>query len=485
MKKSIIFSLLVISFIIYCTPHRPPWSQVAYEGDLVKVKQLILQNNNTIHSKNLYGDTILLWASREGHLELVRLILENGGDINFQNEVTGETALINSSKAGHFEIVKFLIKNGANINAKDNKGNTALLCGCTKGHLDIVKMIREYASSDSKEMNDCLIFASYSGNKELINFLINSYNVNINAFEEHGKTALMVATMSGNSEIIRILLDHGASININDKTRRNALMLSVQAGNLELAELLIQKGADVNNKDYKGISPLMFAAKSGHLRLVELLVDNGADVNAKSINNASPMFLSAFNNEVANYLYKQGAKVYPIKDIEAGFHQYALTYQWLARYYENKFFIDDKKSELDKRYMINNFKIAGELFKKTSSEYTSIADKFRTERVVKVLWVSLANVVSQMAAEYQASLQAKQMAQIDALMSSSGKGKGYGVAVYHTFSADTYDLRKLENLYRKEAVKMNNLSIVCNQLVNCYNRNALKGILKKCLQIVK
>ena len=477
---------MVLSIIIGCTPHRPPWSQVAYRGDVEKVKQLILQNNNTIHSKNLYGDTILLWAYREGHLELVRLILEKGADINYQNDVTGETALIHSSKAGHFEIAQMLVKNGSNTQAKDNTGEDAVLWGCTKGHLDIVKMLMtNNTSPDSKEKNDCLISASHSRNKELIDFLINNYNVNINAIDEHGETALMVATMTGNNEIMRILIDNGANVNINDKRGRNALMLSVQTGNLELAEFLIKNGADVNNKDNNGESSLMFATKAGHIRLVELLVNNGADVNASSINNASPMYFSAFNNEVANYLYIHGAEVYPIKDIKENFQRYAQTYQWFAMYYENKFFFDDKRSELDKINMINNFMIAEEHFKNTSSEYTSIADKLRTERIVKILVTILANVASQMAAEYQARQQAEQMAQIDALMSSSGKGKGYGAAVYYTFSSDTHDLKKMENIFRKESEKMRNLSIVFNQIVNCYKSNAPKGQLKKCSKIRK
>lgn len=75
---------------------------------------------------NSNGSTPLMWASRNGYLEIVNKIIElNGGDtINNQNNY-GKTALIWATKYGHFEIVQTLINNDANVTLNDSDGKTA------------------------------------------------------------------------------------------------------------------------------------------------------------------------------------------------------------------------------------------------------------------------------------------------------------------------------------------------------------------------
>ena len=66
-------------------------------------------------------------ASQNGHLEIVKLLIEKGANINAQDD-DDWTALMDASRKGHLEIVKLLIANKiANINAQDNYGRTALM----------------------------------------------------------------------------------------------------------------------------------------------------------------------------------------------------------------------------------------------------------------------------------------------------------------------------------------------------------------------
>ena len=75
-------------------------------GDFEAVK-LLLENGADINNPDRYGRTALLWASRHGHLEVVKLLLENGADINSQTgwEVTPSDV---ASDFSHFEVVKLL-----------------------------------------------------------------------------------------------------------------------------------------------------------------------------------------------------------------------------------------------------------------------------------------------------------------------------------------------------------------------------------------
>jgi len=64
-------------------------------------------------------------ASRRGHTGAVKLLIDNGADVNCMNSY-GEIALIEASDNGHIEVVKLLIEAGADVNARDH-GTTALM----------------------------------------------------------------------------------------------------------------------------------------------------------------------------------------------------------------------------------------------------------------------------------------------------------------------------------------------------------------------
>eukprot|EP00919_Chromeraceae_sp_WS-2016_P043532 GHVR01103979.1.p1 GENE.GHVR01103979.1~~GHVR01103979.1.p1 ORF type:complete len:102 (+),score=13.87 GHVR01103979.1:493-798(+) len=87
-------------------------------------------------------DTPIIAASYKGHLDTVKILVENGSDVNYRNS-QGLCALICASSGGHLNVVKYLIMNGANVNSMDNEGDTPLWWANHKGHLDVVKVLEE------------------------------------------------------------------------------------------------------------------------------------------------------------------------------------------------------------------------------------------------------------------------------------------------------------------------------------------------------
>ncbi|AVL94466.1 ankyrin repeat protein [Moumouvirus australiensis] len=86
-----------------------------------------------IHSDNDYA---LIWASKEGYLEILKFLVENGVDIH----IGDENSLKWASKNGHFEIVKYLVENGANIHAKYDK---AYRKACKNNHQKIIEYLKK------------------------------------------------------------------------------------------------------------------------------------------------------------------------------------------------------------------------------------------------------------------------------------------------------------------------------------------------------
>jgi ankyrin repeat protein len=81
------------------------------------------------------------------------------------------------------------------------------------------------------------------------------------------------------TEIVRLLLNRGADINAQDEWGRTALMIAADGGYLETVKLLLDWEANVHLRDSNGNKALMRAAWKGHLEIVRSLLERGADVN--------------------------------------------------------------------------------------------------------------------------------------------------------------------------------------------------------------
>jgi ankyrin repeat protein len=101
-----------------------------------------------VNAKNENGCTILMIASYYGQKEVVKLLLENGVDVNArqyaEDYANGRTALMLAARNGHKEVVELLIEKGADVNAGDEYGKTALELAYEKGHKEIAELIKSY-----------------------------------------------------------------------------------------------------------------------------------------------------------------------------------------------------------------------------------------------------------------------------------------------------------------------------------------------------
>ena len=128
----IFLSILILIFLILklkdlLTPKEERFLKAAKDGDLKKIKSMLNKEINIktlIKSVDKENNTALILASKFGYNEIVKILIENGADVNFRNN-DNSTALIEASSF-YYEVVKLLIENGADINAKDNEGKTAL-----------------------------------------------------------------------------------------------------------------------------------------------------------------------------------------------------------------------------------------------------------------------------------------------------------------------------------------------------------------------
>ena len=234
-------------------------------------------------------ETELNKAAFTGNFDQVKQLINAGSNVNAKGNVLEKgddnlTALMWAVIGNNSEIIQYLINAGADINASEINGYTAL-------HISITDKI-PYKAPYSRDFD--IVFPNNEKKASTVKLLL-SLGADVNArtksmvttalMHASGGTALMHASGRGYSDIVKLLIESGADVNIQDNRGYTALMSASYKGHREVAKLLIESGADVNAQDNDGVTVLMYASKAGLTEVVRLLIEKGADVDAKDNEN--------------------------------------------------------------------------------------------------------------------------------------------------------------------------------------------------------
>ncbi|CAI8047040.1 Ankyrin repeat domain-containing protein 29 [Geodia barretti] len=180
-------------------------------------------------------------------------------------------------------------------------------------HKPPVQQGREATTVSSPKDEKALYGAADRGDVSAVRRLLAS-NVNINCtpYPEHGWTPLMTASFGGHVEIVRLLVEAKAQLNIQGKEDGvTALHLAAQEGKADVVRLLTEAGAQLDIQKTDGATPLYMACQKGHSDVVEILIRNGANINLPRHEGATPVFIASQEgqSEVVNILLRNGAGV--------------------------------------------------------------------------------------------------------------------------------------------------------------------------------
>ena len=311
MIKKLTFTIILILVLISC-------SKNSSDGELRELEKSKLEQVNTNNIKPIIN-TELIEAIQNGNLEIVKLLIEKGADINDTFEVKigyntyYMTPLIYSSYLGNLSLVKYLVENGANVNAKGKYGDMALGTALEKGHLEIVKYLIEHGAdinAKGKYGDTALKVASEKGHLEMVNYLV-EHGADVNTKGKYDDTALRTASEKGHLEIVKYLAEHRADVNAESKYGDTALGTALEKENLEMVKYLVGKGADINAESRYGNTALEIALEKENWGMVKYLAEKGADVNAESRygNTALRIAAEKENWDIVKYLIEKGADI--------------------------------------------------------------------------------------------------------------------------------------------------------------------------------
>jgi ankyrin repeat protein len=166
----------------------------------------------------------------------------------------------------------------------------------------VISYLRQGADPDTIDASGTtlLMRAAANGNMELSKALL-SLRADVNKHNQFGETAAALAAFGGHGDIVRLLVEHGASIN---ESGWGPLHYAVFNGHVDIARYLIDHGADVNLAAPNRYTPLMLAARNGHKEIVQLLLSAGAETKGLNADgyDAEAIAEHAGNNSIAGIL---------------------------------------------------------------------------------------------------------------------------------------------------------------------------------------
>lgn len=205
---------------------------LAAAHDRIEVVRSILDNTDRAFAmRNQKGDTLLLYAIRNGSQNTVRMLLGRGANPNDGN-YKGVTALQYALLQNRADMAEVLLEKGADPNLPDYEGVTPLMLAATKKNPSYAKSLMKRGAAPNMPMANGrtpLHIAAEMNNANTLAALVRGGG-DIHAADAKGNTPLILAAFSGADKAVTVALNAGADPNARDYLNRTALDMARARG---------------------------------------------------------------------------------------------------------------------------------------------------------------------------------------------------------------------------------------------------------------
>ncbi|CAF0714986.1 unnamed protein product [Brachionus calyciflorus] len=268
-----------------------------------KCIELLVQYGGLINTLTSRNDSALHWATKLGDLKTCETLIKCGADFNLLNS-DNCTCAHGAAFYKNVPILQLLLDNKIDVNIKDISGKNILHLLCKDSYDDTYSLVNdteEKSQNKNKEFINLinrllidfqmdpnekdssdftpLMYACEHENLDLIQILID-YKANINIINSEGITCMLLAIINSCPKVVKFLLSNGFDLNIkhvNCSYITDASYLSDK----EILLSLLEAGCDVNEtkEDESGVilNPLWAACERSNFPIVEILLQKGAN----------------------------------------------------------------------------------------------------------------------------------------------------------------------------------------------------------------
>ncbi|KAG6557716.1 hypothetical protein Mapa_000481 [Marchantia paleacea] len=270
---------------------------VASSTGYTKAVELLIQHEADILITGAEGFSCLHLAVAGGHLDVVRVILNKMEVIMTAKDTVPlrQEFLHDVGPDIHESEVSYSIRTFVDLETLE--GHTALMLACKEGHLEISKLLIENNANMKISAHgwNCLHFSARYGHHEVSRLMIEScYDLIDSTIRGKkssssmlGFTSLMLASDFGHDKVVKLLLEHKASVMMSSEEGWNCLHYATRRCHAETLRLILESRPDAVDSTIQGkkapssrlgFTPLMLACELGHEEAVKLLLEYRASI---------------------------------------------------------------------------------------------------------------------------------------------------------------------------------------------------------------
>ncbi|XP_019722561.1 ankyrin repeat and death domain-containing protein 1A [Hippocampus comes] len=215
---------------------------MAAEHGCVQMLQMLMEPdyNMATMKPNKRGDTPLHLAARNGHLDVVQLLLHSF-DTRDEINMDGETALYQAAKNAQEQCVLALLEAGCNPDIQTATKCSALHPVSERGDTSLVQLLLEYKAHTDFENEDL-------------------------------EVPLHLAVKNSHLPVIHFLLEAGCNFNVTDKRSQTVMHLAAELARIDVVEMLLKADVDLTLEDRQGKTALGVAARADEVIIVDMII---------------------------------------------------------------------------------------------------------------------------------------------------------------------------------------------------------------------
>lgn len=290
--------------------------------------QTLLEKGASSDARAEKGATALMLASQDGTVEIMNLLLAAKADPNATRE-GGYTPLMHALGGGKPEATRTLIAAGARPDHISDKGITMLMAAAQGGSLECIDLILSAGGKVNDKQKDngytALDYAIVGAKRDAVRRLF-AAGADLKASVVGPAKAVLhlvprrqdsLQPIAPDLELLKNLIQQGASVEAANKDGTTALMLAAEVGSIEFVHVLLESGAKADARNQKGETALMRTASRSVIEFANLLLNKYSSPQKKGslpqatipVQQSTTSKDAAARLEISRMLLKAGADV--------------------------------------------------------------------------------------------------------------------------------------------------------------------------------